>query len=88
MMVTHRSSQREDGHPSSLPCSDPTLATRAALAAAIPLKIDWAEIYADITLLLGGDDWSLSATCDCRWRTGHDLEVTVATLMLQIWFGA
>ena len=40
---------------------------------------DWAEIYADITLLLGGDGWSLSATCDWTWRTGHDLEVTVAT---------
>ena len=58
---------------------DWTLTARAALASALPLKIDRAEVVAEITLSLGGTGWTLSATCDWTWRNVDGLVVTDST---------
>ncbi len=45
---------------------DRLLAAQATLMSALPLRIDAADLQ-NPTLLLSGDGWSLSATCDWRW---------------------
>ena len=49
-----------------------------AFDAVLPVRIDRAEVD-DPTLLLGGESWSMSATCHWRWRDAHHSLVTHAT---------
>jgi hypothetical protein len=51
----------------------PTSVLRSAVP--LPLHIDLAE-FEDPTLLVGGEGWSLSATCIWRWVSGDGVVVS------------
>jgi hypothetical protein len=57
-----------------------------AVAALLPMRVERAE-FEDPTLLVGGSEWSLSATCAWRWvnKNGHVVSPAEADPADRIW---